>query len=121
MKIAIIGAGNMGGAIAAGLGTTLEALTQKTTLLPSVSVKSPKKSIGSNTVECMQSGLVYGTAAMLDGLIGRIRRETGEEKVTVVATGGLAKIIIPFCRENVILDEDLLLKGLLCIYEKNKA
>ncbi|MBQ2265983.1 MAG: type III pantothenate kinase [Clostridia bacterium] len=109
----------LGGAIAAGVGTTLEALTQKTTLLPSVSVKAPKKSIGSNTVECMQVGLVYGTASMIDGLIDRFVKELKEEKVTVIATGGRAGEIIKYCKHDIIVDENLLLDGLYMVYKRN--
>ena len=109
----------LGGAIAAGVGTTLEALTQKTTLLPSVSVKAPKKSIGSNTVECMQVGLVYGTASMIDGLIDRFVKELNEEKVTVIATGGRAGEIIKYCKHDIIVDENLLLDGLYMVYKRN--
>lgn len=109
----------LGGAIAAGVGTTLEALTQKTTLLPSISVKAPKKSIGSNTVECMQVGLVYGTASMIDGLIDRFINELNEEKVTVIATGGRAGEIIKYCKHDIIVDENLLLDGLYMVYKRN--
>ncbi len=109
----------LGGAIAAGVGTTLEALTQKTTLLPSISLKAPKKSIGSNTVECMQVGLVYGTAAMIDGLIERFKAELKEDKVTVIATGGRAGEIIKYCKHDILADENLLLDGLYNVYKRN--
>ena len=75
--------------------------------------------IGKNTIECMKSGVLYSNAAALDGIIDRIEEELGE-KTTVVATGGLAKKIIPHCKRKIILDEELLLRGLLIIYEKNK-
>ena len=67
----------------------------------------------------MKSGVLYSSAGALDGIIDRIEEELGE-KTTVVATGGLAKKIVPYCKRDIILDEDLLLKGLLVIYEKNK-
>ena len=67
----------------------------------------------------MKSGILYGNAAAVDGIIERIEEELGE-KVTVIATGGMAKKIVPHCKRDIILDEDLLLKGLLVIYEKNK-
>lgn len=67
----------------------------------------------------MKSGLLYSNAAALDGIVERIEEELGQ-KTTVIATGGLAKKIIPHCKREIILDEDLLLKGLLVIYEKNK-
>ena len=108
----------LGGAIAAGVRLTLKALAENTAQLPSISIEAPSAVIGSNTVECMQSGLVYGTAAMLDGLLDKIEQELGETP-TVVATGGMSKEIIPHCRRNIIYNENLLLDGLRVIYEKN--
>lgn len=67
----------------------------------------------------MKSGILYGNAAAVDGIIDRIEEELGQ-KVTAIATGGMSKKIIPHCRREIIQDEDLLLKGLLVIYEKNK-
>ncbi len=110
----------LGGAIAAGVGTTLDALTSRTTLLPSINVEAPKKAIGSNTAECMQSGLVFGTAAMIDGLIERFTEELAQ-KPTVVATGGRAKQVICYCKNDITVDDNLLLDGLYSIYKKNKA
>lgn len=108
----------LGGVIAAGVGLTLKALTENTSLLPSIQIEAPQSVIGSNTVECMQSGLVYGTAAMIDGLLERITEKLGEEP-TVVATGGLSKDIIAHCKLDIIYNENLLLDGLRVIYEKN--
>ncbi len=108
----------VGGVIAAGVGLTLDALTSNTTLLPSISLKAPQKTIGKNTVACMQSGLIYGTAAMLDGLIARMEAELGES-CTVVATGGRAEQIVPHCQKEMILDDNLLINGLIQIYYKN--
>lgn len=108
----------IGGSIAAGVRLTLKALTENTAQLPSIPIEAPSSVIGTNTVECMQSGLVYGTAAMLDGLLQRIEDELGEQP-TVVATGGLSKQIIEHCKANIIYDENLLLEGLRAIYEKN--
>lgn len=109
----------LGGAIAAGVGLTLNALTQNTALLSAIPIEAPKTVIGKNTVESMQSGLVLGTAAMVDGLVGRIEKEMGAE-CTVVATGGRAKQIISHCSKEIVLDDNLLLDGLIKIYEKNK-
>ena len=108
-----------GGVIAAGVRLTLKALTENTAALPSVSIKAPRGVIGTNTVDCMQSGLVFGTAAMLDGLIEQISAGLGESP-TVIATGGLSHEIIPHCRHDIIYDENLLLEGLKAIYELNK-
>ena len=108
----------LGGVIAAGVRLTLKALTENTAQLSSIHIEAPKSVIGSNTTECMQSGLVYGTAAMLDGLLEKIEGELGETP-TVVATGGLSKEIITHCDYNIIYNENLLLDGLRVIYEKN--
>ncbi|MBO7519964.1 MAG: type III pantothenate kinase, partial [Clostridia bacterium] len=109
----------LGGVIAAGVQLTLKALTENTAALPSVSIKAPANVVGTNTVDCMQSGLVFGTAAMLDGLIGQISEQLGTAP-TVIATGGLSHEIIPHCRHDIIYNENLLLEGLREIYERNK-
>lgn len=108
----------IGGVIAAGVGLTLNALTQNTALLSAIPIEAPKNTIGKNTVECMQSGLVLGTAAMIDGLVNRIESELGQN-CTVVATGGRAGQIIPYCNKKMQLDDNLLLDGLIKIYYKN--
>lgn len=109
----------LGGAIAAGIGITLEALATKTAQLPYIHVEAPARVIGTNTVDSMKSGLVLGSAAMLDGMVDRIEEELGQ-KASVVATGGLAKSVIAHCRREMILNENLLLEGLCMIYEKNQ-
>lgn len=108
----------LGGVIAAGVRLTLKALAENTALLPSIPIEAPKSVIGTNTIECMQSGLVLGSAAMLDGLLDRIEAKLGETP-TVVATGGLSKEIITHCKHSIIYNENLLLEGLCAIYEKN--
>ncbi len=109
----------IGGMILPGVGISLDALTAGASQLSGISIDAPKHIIGKNTVECMKSGVLYSSAAALDGIIDRIEEELGE-KTTVIATGGLAKKIVSHCRKEIILDEELLLKGLLIIYEKNK-
>jgi type III pantothenate kinase len=109
----------IGGMILPGVRTALDALTARAAQLSGIDLEAPKRVIGKNTIECMKSGIINSNAASIDGLISRIEDELGE-KATVVATGGLAKSIIPYCRQEVIMDEDLLLKGLLSIYGKNK-
>ena len=84
-----------------------------------VSIEAPSHVIGSNTADCMKSGLVIGAASMIDGMITRIEREL-KETATVVATGGLAPEVVGFCDREILLDEDLLLDGLKLIYQKNK-
>lgn len=108
----------LGGTIGAGVRMTLRALAEGTAALPAIGVTPPKSVIGKNTIDCMQSGIVLGTAAMLDGLIDRIEDELGET-ATVVATGGLSKEIINYCKNDIIYNENLLLDGLRLIYEKN--
>ncbi len=108
----------LGGAIAAGVNLTLKALSENTAQLTSVQIETPKSVIGANTVDCMQSGLVYGTAAMIDGLVERIIDELGEP-ATVVATGGMSRQIIEHCKTDIIYNENLLLDGLKLIYDKN--
>lgn len=108
----------LGGVIAAGVRLTLKALAENTAMLTSIPIEAPDKIIGGNTVECMQSGLVFGTAAMLDGLLDGIEEELGETP-TVVATGGLSKEIICHCKRDIVYNENLLLDGLRVIYDKN--
>jgi len=109
----------LGGMIVPGVKVALESLTAHASQLHGISLEAPRKVIGKNTIDSMTSGVIYSNADMLDGLIGRIEDELGEE-VTVVATGGLSKVIVPHCQREIILDDDLLLKGLLIIYNKNK-
>ena len=109
----------LGGIIFPGVRVSLDALTSRTAQLPGISLDKPKHVIGKNTVDCMRSGMMYGTAAMLDGLVERIEAELGH-KSTLIATGGLAQFITPLCKREIILEKDLLLKGLNVIYKKNK-
>lgn len=109
----------IGGVISAGVNLTLRALNQNTAQLPSIDISAPKSVIGSNTVDCMKSGVVFGTAAMLDGLLDRIADELGITP-TFVATGGLSKEIISYCKNDIIYNANLLLDGLREIYEKNR-
>lgn len=109
----------LGGVIAAGIRLTLEALTSRTAQLPAVSIEAPKNIIGTNTEDCMKSGLILGAASMLDGMIDRISTQLNC-KPTVVATGGLAGQVVSFTQNEVIIDDNLLLDGLRLIYNKNK-
>ena len=108
-----------GVSIMPGVEISLKALTGGAAQLPQISLVPPKKLLGTNTIDCMRSGIIYGNAAMLDGMIDRIGDEVKSE-ITIVATGGLSRSIIPYCRHDVILDDDIILKGLLIIYNKNK-
>jgi type III pantothenate kinase len=108
----------LGGAIAPGVGISLDALTSRTAQLPSISLEAPEHVIGNSTAECMRSGLITGTACMIDGMCSRIEKELGR-KCSVVATGGLAKEIIQQCERKIVLCDTLLLDGLRLIYETN--
>ena len=108
----------IGKMILPGVMVSLDALSSRAAQLPKVSLDPPKKLIGSNTVDSMKSGILYGNAGALDGLIDRIQEELGEP-CTLIATGGLAGVIAPLCRNRILVDEDLLLRGLLLLYEKN--
>ena len=108
-----------GGAILPGVKLSYEALAAGTSLLPDISIIPPAKVIGTNTVDAMRSGAVFSTAAALDGMIERIEDELGTP-CAVVATGGLANSIAPYCKRKIICDDDLLLKGLWTLYAKNR-
>ena len=108
----------LGGARIPGIKLSYSALSSGTSLLPNIAIEAPKKCIGTNTVDSMKSGAVYGTAALVDGMIDRRETELGEP-VTVVATGGLAGTIVPYCRRKIEYEPALLLKGLAILYEKN--
>ncbi len=119
--LSIVGAGPayLGTIIVPGVQISQDALAQTTAQLPRISFEAPGRVIGTNTVDCIRSGLVYGNAAMLDGMIDRVEQELGEP-ATVVATGGLAPFIVPHCRHAITLDDGLLLRGLFRIYQKNR-
>lgn len=108
----------LGGFILPGVQTSLRAISSGTAQLPPISPETPDHLIGRNTVECLNNGVMFGTAAMLDGLAARVEAELGEP-LTVVATGGLAPCIMPCCTRKVIYDSDLLFKGLAILYSKN--
>ena len=110
----------LGGCIIPGVRISLDALTSRTAQLPGIRLERPKRVIGKNTVDCMRSGIMYGTAAMMDGMLDRIEGELGTS-ATVVATGGIAQFIIPLCHREIKLEKDLMLKGLNLIYQKNKG
>lgn len=109
----------IGGHILPGVAISLAALSNRTAQLPGISLENPKTTIGRNTIDCMQSGIVNGNAAMIDGMIERIEDEL-KMPVTAVATGGISQFIIPHCKRKLVHDEDMLLKGLYLLYKKNK-
>ncbi len=109
-----------GGLLLPGVNVSLEALSRRAVQLPDISLQHPKALIGKNTEECMRSGIIYGTAGMLDGIIDRIREEFPGREISVVATGGNAPVIVRYCRNQVVYDKYLLMNGLWAIYQKNR-
>ena len=108
-----------GGLMFPGVRLSLDALSDHTAQLPDISLQHPKQLIGKNTEDCMRSGIVYGTAGMLDGIIDRIREMLPGEQPTIVATGSNAPVIVRYCRNKVYYDKYLLMNGLWAIYQKN--
>lgn len=108
----------IGGCIAPGVKISLDALTERAALLPGLQLDQPKRAIGRNTIDCMRSGIMLGGASMLDGMVARMEQELGC-KTTVVATGGIAKFIVPLCNTPMIYDKDLIIKGLAALYREN--
>lgn len=109
-----------GVSIAPGVSVSMKALVNNAALLPSVELVCPKKVVGTSTVGCIQSGVIYGASAQVDGMIERIKEEVGCKNVKVFATGGLSSLIVPLCKNEIILLESLTLEGLLKIYELNQ-
>ena len=109
----------VGGCICPGVKTSMDALTERTALLPGLQLDQPKRVIGRNTIDCMRSGIMLGNACMLDGMVERMEQELGS-RATVVVTGGVAKYLVPLCKRQMIYDKDLLLKGLNYLYWDNK-
>ena len=110
---------HIGGCIIPGVKISMDALTDKTALLPGLQLDQPKRAIGRNTIDAMRSGIMLGTACMLDGMVERMEAELGC-KTTVIATGGIAKFIVPMCKTPMIYDKDLIVKGLAALYRDNK-
>lgn len=108
----------IGGMIIPGMRLSIDALSGHTAQLPYVHLENPPQLIGTNTINCMQSGVVYGHAAMLDGLTERVEEFLGQA-ATVVATGGLVHMVAPYCKRSLICDDHLLMDGLRILYDKN--
>ena len=109
---------HIGGCIIPGVRISMDALTDRTALLPGLQLDQPKRAIGRNTIDAMRSGIMMGTACMLDGMVERMEQELGY-KTTVIATGGIAKFILPMCKTPILYDKDLLIKGLAALYRDN--
>ena len=108
----------LGGAVAPGIAVSMEALSNRTAQLPHISFEEPKNLIGTNTDDCMKSGLIYGNASMLDGMIMRFKEQLGPN-TAAIACGGLARFIVGHCREQIIYDDNMVMDGLRLIYHKN--
>ena len=112
----------LGGLICPGVSLSQFSLARSASQLPDVSLDKPKSVIGKNTRDSMRSGIIHGTAAMIDGVIERVENELGEPAASVVATGVSAEIILPCCRRSdIIHDEDLVMHGLWHIWCKNRS
>ena len=107
----------LGGAIAPGMGISADALFSRAAKLPRVDLTAPPKVLSTNTIQCMQSGIVYGFAGLVDGIVGQLKETLGE-KTRVVATGGMAKLIMGHAKSLDILDDDLTIQGLRLVYER---
>ena len=107
----------IGASILPGISISLDALSENTAQLPHINFSDTTVVIGKNTVESMKSGIVFGTASMIDGMIDRFMKEMGD--CSVVATGGFAKSIIPYCSHDIKVDDNLILLGLYEIYRKS--
>jgi type III pantothenate kinase len=109
----------LGGIISPGIEISLEALTTRAARLPKVDIEQPRSLIGKTTEASIQSGIVYGFAAQVDGICRRLRSELGDG-ITTIATGGLARVIVSFTETIDVVDDLLTLKGLRLIYERNR-
>ena len=110
----------LGGAIAPGIGISTEALFQRAAKLPRIELVKPKTVICRNTVSSMQAGAIYGFVGQMEGIVNHMKKELGGDAL-VIATGGFATSVAPYCKRELIIDNELLLKGLLAIYKKNKG
>jgi type III pantothenate kinase len=110
----------LGGVISPGIEISLEALAARAARLPRVDIEKPRHAIGKGTQEAIQAGVVYGFAGQVDGILGRLREELGEE-ATAIATGGFAGAIVPFCEQVDEVDDLLTLTGLKLIWERNRT
>jgi len=109
----------LGGIISPGVEISMEALTERAAKLPKIDLGEPRSLIGHSTVDAIRSGVVYGFAGQVDGIVARLRAELGQDAKTI-ATGGLASSIVPFCESIDEVDDLLTLTGLRLIHERNQ-
>jgi len=119
-KLFVLGknGGFLGGSILPGVALSMNALAAGTSQLPRIPLEAPAKAISSNTIDCIKSGIIFGTAAAVDGMIERYEAELGQ-KATAIATGGLAEPVHAHCKHEIHYDPHLILRGLGIIYKKN--
>lgn len=110
----------IGGMIIPGLRVSVDALSARAAQLPYITFTTPKSPIGTNTIDCMQAGAIYGCAAMMDGLLDRLEEELGEP-VSAVLTGGLGGLVVSCCKREIHYEPSLLIDGLRILYEKNQS
>ena len=109
----------IGVVISPGIKSSLDSLTNSTANLPKIELEKPQSVIGKNTVSCMQSGIIYGFAGLVDNIVNSVKEELGVDYVKVIATGGLANLIIPLTKNEIEIDDLLTLRGLLEVYRRN--
>ncbi|MDQ3720110.1 MAG: type III pantothenate kinase [Actinomycetota bacterium] len=110
----------LGGVISPGIEISLEALSQRAARLPRVDLEAPRTVIGKGTRHAIQSGVIFGYAGSVDGIVARLREEMREE-APAIATGGFAQVIVPCCEQIDETDDLLTLEGLRLIWERNRA
>ncbi len=110
----------IGGSILPGVGISLQALIEKASLLPAVDIVPPKKTIASNTADAMKAGIIFGQAGAVDGTLDRFAAAMGREPASIVTTGGIGAVICAHCTHRVLVDEQLLLKGLGIIWKNQQ-
>lgn len=111
----------LGGSIIPGIKISKEALIENASLLPNVDLVNPRNTVSLDTIDCIKSGIVYGNACLIDGMIDRVIKELNIKPKSIIATGGNSKYIIPYCQKEIIQDNKLLIRGMYEIWKMNKS